>query len=81
MLAFGARWTVLGLAALALLELLWEILLAPQHASGALFVTFPPPAKATQAAVSQTAREKRLPGTLPAPYNRTCPPRVAKQSP
>ena len=37
MLAFGARWTVLGLAALTLLELLWETLLAPQHASGALF--------------------------------------------
>lgn len=35
MLAFGARWTVLGLAALTLLELLWETVLAPQHASGA----------------------------------------------
>jgi uncharacterized membrane protein len=35
MAARGARWTIVGLAALALLELLWESVLAPQPASGA----------------------------------------------
>ncbi len=36
MSAFGARWTILGLAALTLLELLWETVLAPARGSGAL---------------------------------------------
>jgi uncharacterized membrane protein len=30
----AARWTIIGLAALTLLELLWETLLAPQPAGG-----------------------------------------------
>jgi uncharacterized membrane protein len=33
--ARGARWTIVGLAALALLELLWESVLAPQPAGAA----------------------------------------------
>jgi uncharacterized membrane protein len=35
MAARGARWTIVGLAALVLLELLWESVLAPQPAHGA----------------------------------------------
>jgi uncharacterized membrane protein len=30
----GARWTIIGLAALVLLELLWETVLAPQPGGG-----------------------------------------------
>jgi len=45
----GARWSIIGLAALALLELLWETVLAPQPSGGAwlalkalpLFLLFP----------------------------------------
>ena len=33
--AQGARWTIVGLATLALLELLWETVLAPMPAGGA----------------------------------------------
>jgi len=33
--ARGARWTIVGLASLTLLEVLWEIVLAPQAAGGA----------------------------------------------
>jgi uncharacterized membrane protein len=35
MAARSARWTIVGLAALVLLELLWELVLAPQPAQGA----------------------------------------------
>ena len=34
MAARGARWTIVGLAALVVLELLWELVLAPQPAHG-----------------------------------------------
>ena len=33
--ATSARWTIIGLAGLVLLELLWEIVLAPQPGGGA----------------------------------------------
>lgn len=32
--ALGARWTIIGLATLTLLELLWETVLAPMPAGG-----------------------------------------------
>ena len=34
MAARGARWTIVGLAALVVLELLWELVLAPQPEHG-----------------------------------------------
>ena len=59
MVAFGARWTILGLAALTLLELLWETVLAPQHASGALFALKAVPLALLFPGVARGARRPR----------------------
>jgi uncharacterized membrane protein len=59
MAAFSARWTVLGLAALTLLELLWETVLAPQHASGALLALKAVPLALVFPGVARGARRSR----------------------
>ncbi len=59
MLAFGARWTILGLAALTLLELLWETVLAPQHTLGALFALKAVPLALLFPGVARGARRPR----------------------
>ncbi|MEO8345095.1 MAG: DUF2069 domain-containing protein [Betaproteobacteria bacterium] len=59
MAAFGARWTTLGLATLTLLELLWETVLAPQHASGVLFALKSVPLALLFPGVAQGARRSR----------------------
>jgi len=59
MAARGARWTIVGLVSLALLELLWETVLAPQPAGGAWLALKAIPLAILLPGVARGARKPR----------------------